>query len=89
MRYLPAMRPLHLALALLLTALFSTLLTLALTPRPTAAQPTPTTDVAIAQGPTGMWIVRGNQVTICVQTSPEIAGQPPPPPRCGTAARLP
>jgi hypothetical protein len=83
------MRPIHFVAAVLATALLTSLATLALTAQPTSAQPTPTTPVAIAPGPSGMWIAYGNRVVICVQSTPEITGQPPPAPRCGAPTRLP
>lgn len=83
------MRPFHVALAILATAGLTAVTTLLVAPHPSAAQPGPDRHVAIAQGPQGMWIVYGNQVAICHQYAPEITGQPPPAPRCGTPARLP
>ena len=83
------MRPIHLALTIVATAVLASLLTIALAPRPTSAQPSPDQHVAIAQGPQGMWVVYGGKVVICHQYAPEITGQPPPAPRCGTPARLP
>ncbi len=54
--------------------------------RPTHAQ-TGSQDVAIAQGPGGMWVVRGAKLFVCSQSTPQV-GQVPAKPRCGKPADL-